>query len=175
MSSRVWVCISSSSSTKVMVLDATQPADLLDSFYACNTHVGCIASVPGRSMSDVTASFVFISLSLKFVAFGFFFFSPGVLETDFPAGEEVHQDTEASQGDVASLAGSVASVGSAGSDGAMAAEGTTAIPQTANSGLSEQASERSDISASGIGMLTPDMIVSFRHSHRCFRWISLQR
>lgn len=101
----------------------------------------------------------------------FVFFSSGVLETDFPAGEEVHQDPEASQGDGASLAGSIASVGSVGSDGAMATEGTTAIPQTASSGLSEQAVERSAISASGIGMLTPEIIVSFRHSHRCFRWI----
>lgn len=48
MSSRVWVCMSTSSSTKVMVVDATQPTELLDSFYACNTHVICIASVPGR-------------------------------------------------------------------------------------------------------------------------------
>ncbi|XP_029692725.1 C-Jun-amino-terminal kinase-interacting protein 4-like isoform X6 [Takifugu rubripes] len=115
MSSRVWVCISSNSSTKVMVLDATQPADLLDSFYACNTHVGCIASVPG------------------------------VLETDFPAGEEVPQDTEASQGDGASPA---ATMGCAGSDGAMTAEGITAIPQTASSGLSEQAAEHVGVSAS---------------------------
>lgn len=60
MSSRVWVCISSNSSTKVMVLDATQPADLLDSFYACNTHVGCIASVPGRPRPDMSASFILI-------------------------------------------------------------------------------------------------------------------
>lgn len=48
ISSRVWVCTSTHSSTKVMVLDASQPSDLLDSFYACNTHVVCIASVPGR-------------------------------------------------------------------------------------------------------------------------------
>lgn len=61
-SSRVWVCISSNSSTKVMVLDATQPADLLDSFYTCNTHVGCIASVPGRPMSDMRVSFVLIRI-----------------------------------------------------------------------------------------------------------------
>uniref|UniRef100_A0A667YUD4 C-Jun-amino-terminal kinase-interacting protein 4 n=1 Tax=Myripristis murdjan TaxID=586833 RepID=A0A667YUD4_9TELE len=47
ISSRVWVCTSTHSSTKVMVLDASQPSDLLDSFYACNTHVLCIASVPG--------------------------------------------------------------------------------------------------------------------------------
>lgn len=48
VSSKVWVCTSTHSSTKVMVLDAIQPSDLLDSFYACNTHVVCIASVPGR-------------------------------------------------------------------------------------------------------------------------------
>ncbi|XP_049926164.1 C-Jun-amino-terminal kinase-interacting protein 4-like isoform X5 [Epinephelus moara] len=117
-SSRVWVCTSTHSSTKVMVLDASQPSDLLDSFYACNTHVVCIASVPG------------------------------VLETDFPAGEEVPQDPEASQGDGVSLAGSVASVGSTGSDGAMAAEGTTAIPQTASAGVSDQPAEHSGISSS---------------------------
>ncbi|XP_038132554.1 sperm associated antigen 9a isoform X2 [Cyprinodon tularosa] len=110
-SSRVWVSMSTSSSTKVMVLDATQPTELLDAFYACNTHVVCIASVPGVS------------------------------ESDYPAGEEVPQDPEASQGDGVSLAGSVASVGSAGSDGATAAEGVTAVPQTASSGVSEQPAE----------------------------------
>ncbi|CAJ1076727.1 sperm associated antigen 9a isoform X1 [Xyrichtys novacula] len=117
-SSRVWVCTSSHSSTKVMVLDASQPSDLLDSFYACNTHVVCIASVPGA------------------------------LESDYPAGEEVPQDPEAGQGDGVSLAGSVASVGSTGSDGAMAAEGTTAIPQTASSGVSDQPAEHSGVSGS---------------------------
>ncbi|XP_073349902.1 sperm associated antigen 9a isoform X6 [Pagrus major] len=118
ISSRVWVCTSTHSSTKVMVLDASQPSDLLDSFYACNTHVVCIASVPGA------------------------------LESDFPAGEEVPQDPEASQGDGVSLAGSVASVGSTGSDGAMAAEGTTAIPQTASAGCTDQPAEHSGISGS---------------------------
>ncbi|TNN57643.1 C-Jun-amino-terminal kinase-interacting protein 4 [Liparis tanakae] len=117
-SSRVWVCTSTHSSTKVMVLDAMQPSDLLDSFYACNTHVVCIASVPG------------------------------VLETDYSAGEEVPQDPEASQGDVESLAGSVASAGSAGSDGATAAEGTTAIPQTAIAGVTDQPAEHSGIASS---------------------------
>uniref|UniRef100_A0A3P8NEX2 C-Jun-amino-terminal kinase-interacting protein 4 n=1 Tax=Astatotilapia calliptera TaxID=8154 RepID=A0A3P8NEX2_ASTCA len=121
MSSRVWVCTSTHSSTKVMVLDATQPSDLLDSFYACNTHIVCIASVPG------------------------------VLETDYPAGEAVPQDLESSQGDAASLAGSVASVGSAGSDSASAAEGTTAIPQTANGvPTAEEATEATEANA-GVG------------------------
>ncbi|KAL3987232.1 receptor activity modifying protein 3 [Sarotherodon galilaeus] len=124
MSSRVWVCTSTHSSTKVMVLDATQPSDLLDSFYACNTHIVCIASVPG------------------------------VLETDYPAGEAVPQDLESSQGDAASLAGSVASVGSAGSDSASAAEGTTAIPQTASAEdgvpTAEEATEATEANA-GVG------------------------
>uniref|UniRef100_A0A7N6A088 C-Jun-amino-terminal kinase-interacting protein 4 n=1 Tax=Anabas testudineus TaxID=64144 RepID=A0A7N6A088_ANATE len=53
ISSRVWVCTSTHSSTKVMVLDATQPSDLLDSFYACNTHVVCIASVPGMFSGNI--------------------------------------------------------------------------------------------------------------------------
>ncbi|XP_076607891.1 sperm associated antigen 9a isoform X9 [Chaetodon auriga] len=118
MSSTVWVCTSTNSSTKVMVLDASQPSDLLDSFYACNTHVVCIASVPG------------------------------VLETDYPAGEEVPQDLEASQGDRVSLAGSVASVGSTGSNGALAAEGTTAIPQTASSSFTDQPAEHSGVPGS---------------------------
>ncbi|XP_034046841.1 sperm associated antigen 9a isoform X10 [Thalassophryne amazonica] len=118
MSSRLWVCTSTQSSTKVMVLDATHPSDLLDSFYACNTHVLCIASVPG------------------------------VLETDYPAGEEVPQDLEASQGDGVSLAGSVASVGSTGSDGTMAAEGTTAVPQTVSSGAADQPAEHSAVTGS---------------------------
>uniref|UniRef100_A0AAQ4S372 C-Jun-amino-terminal kinase-interacting protein 4 n=2 Tax=Gasterosteus aculeatus aculeatus TaxID=481459 RepID=A0AAQ4S372_GASAC len=118
VSSKVWVCTSTHSSTKVMVLDAIQPSDLLDSFYACNTHVVCIASVPG------------------------------VLETDYSAGEEAPQDPEAGQGDRVSLAGSVASVGSAGSDGAAATEGTTAVPQTAIAGVTDQPAEHSGVSSS---------------------------
>lgn len=77
----------------------------------------------------------------------------GVLETDYPAGEAVPQDLESSQGDAASLAGSVASVGSAGSDSASAAEGTTAIPQTASAGVADQPAEHSATSASGSSLL----------------------
>uniref|UniRef100_A0A3B3DKQ5 C-Jun-amino-terminal kinase-interacting protein 4 n=1 Tax=Oryzias melastigma TaxID=30732 RepID=A0A3B3DKQ5_ORYME len=118
VSSRVWVCMSTHSSTKVLVLDATQPSDLLDSFYACNTHVVCIASVPG------------------------------VLETDYPAGEAVPQDPEFFQSDSVSLAGSLASVGSTGSDGTGAVEGATAVPQTASLGVTEQPTEYSATSDS---------------------------
>uniref|UniRef100_A0A8C7MRC1 C-Jun-amino-terminal kinase-interacting protein 4 n=1 Tax=Oncorhynchus kisutch TaxID=8019 RepID=A0A8C7MRC1_ONCKI len=109
MSCRVWICTSTHSSTKVMVLEANQPSDLLDSFYACNSHVLCIASIPG------------------------------VLETDYPAGEElpVPQDLESGLVDGVSLTGSVASLGSAGSDGALATEGTTAVLQMAGAGLND--------------------------------------
>ncbi|KAL0993165.1 hypothetical protein UPYG_G00104090 [Umbra pygmaea] len=119
MSSRVWICTSTHSSTKVMVLDASQPSDLLDSFYACNSHVLCIASVPG------------------------------VLETDYPAGEEAgHQDQEAGLVEGASLTGSVASLGSLGSDGFIATEGTTAVPQTANSGVSDLPAQHGSVDLS---------------------------
>lgn len=167
MSSRVWVCTSTHSSTKVMVLDASQPSDLLDSFYACNTHVVCIASVPGR-LSSHRVCLCGLSFFVCVVHDGIMYFLfhqdsfdckvcdvyfSGVLETDYPAGEEVPQDPEASQGDGVSLAGSVASVGSTGSDGAMATEGTTAIPQTASSGSTDQAAEHSGICGSGSPLL----------------------
>lgn len=71
------------------------------------------------------------------------------MDSDYPAGEEVPQDPEASQGDGVSLAGSVASVGSTGSDGTAAAEGVTAVPQTASSGVNEQPAEYSATSGSG--------------------------
>lgn len=99
----------------------------------------------------MTASFIFRSTGAVLTVCDIYF--EGVLETDYPAGEEVPQDLEASQGDVVSLAGSVASVGSTGSDGAMAAEGTTAIPQTASSGSADQAAEQSGICGSGSSLM----------------------
>ncbi|XP_041719967.2 C-Jun-amino-terminal kinase-interacting protein 4 isoform X1 [Coregonus clupeaformis] len=120
MSSRVWICTSTHSSTKVMVLEANHPSDLLDSFYACNSHVLCIASIPG------------------------------VLETDYPAGEElpVPQDQEAGPVDGVSLTGSVASLGSTGSDSAMATEGTTAVLQLANAGVNDLPAQHSSVDLS---------------------------
>ncbi|XP_052375975.1 sperm associated antigen 9a [Oncorhynchus keta] len=120
MSCRVWICTSTHSSTKVMVLEANQPSDLLDSFYACNSHVLCIASIPG------------------------------VLETDYPAGEElpVPQDLESGPVDGVSLTGSVASLGSAGSDGALATEGTTAVLQMAGAGLNDLPAQHSSVDLS---------------------------
>ncbi|XP_036446112.1 sperm associated antigen 9a isoform X5 [Colossoma macropomum] len=117
MSSRVWICTSTHSSTKVMILDATQPSELLDSFYVCNSHVLCIASVPG------------------------------VLETDYPAGEEIPQDSEGVL--EGSLTGSVASNSSQGSEGALS--GISAVGCTAegagsgSTGTSELPAELSPV------------------------------
>ncbi|XP_051570070.1 C-Jun-amino-terminal kinase-interacting protein 4-like isoform X7 [Myxocyprinus asiaticus] len=120
MSSRVWICTSTHSSTKVMIMDVTQPSDLLDSFYVCNSCVLCIASVPG------------------------------VLETDYPAGEEIPQDLEAVPD------GLLASHSSQGSEGVLSdvsvvgcgAEESSSGSQTGSTGANEQSAEHSPVKGS---------------------------
>ncbi|XP_026855439.2 C-Jun-amino-terminal kinase-interacting protein 4 isoform X5 [Electrophorus electricus] len=109
LSSLVWICTSTHATSKVIVIDANQPSNILENFYVCNSHVLCIASVPGAR------------------------------ETDYPAGEEVHAGSEATgaeeQAPVSAALGS--SLG--GSEGILdgitvvgcCAEGAVAIPQTA--------------------------------------------
>ncbi|XP_069050544.1 C-Jun-amino-terminal kinase-interacting protein 4 isoform X2 [Lepisosteus oculatus] len=114
LSSLVWICTSTHSTTKVMVIDANQPGNILENFFVCNSHVLCIASVPGAR------------------------------ETDYPAGEEVPQEAEGGAADNASLTASVASSGSAGSDSMLGGitvvgcttEGTATIPQTESTPVS---------------------------------------
>ncbi|XP_034049130.1 C-Jun-amino-terminal kinase-interacting protein 4 [Thalassophryne amazonica] len=65
LSSLVWICTSAQATTKVVVIDANQPGNILESFFVCNSHVLSIASVPGAR------------------------------ETDYPAGEEVPQGSDA--------------------------------------------------------------------------------
>ncbi|XP_053564398.1 C-Jun-amino-terminal kinase-interacting protein 4 isoform X2 [Bombina bombina] len=69
LSSLVWICTSTHSSTKVIIVDANDPGNMLDSFIVCNSHVLCIASVPGA------------------------------METDYPAGETSKQESEACHAD----------------------------------------------------------------------------
>nr|CAH7741359.1 unnamed protein product [Callosobruchus chinensis] len=52
LSSLVWICTKTQSATIVTVIDANNPAELLNSFGVCSNHVLCIASVPGASPSD---------------------------------------------------------------------------------------------------------------------------
>ncbi|KAM8946299.1 C-Jun-amino-terminal kinase-interacting protein 4 [Pelodytes ibericus] len=79
LSSLVWICTSTHSSTKVIIVDANNPGNMLDSFTVCNSHVLCIASVPG------------------------------VMETDYPTGDSNKPDSDACQADKTSLSESLQS------------------------------------------------------------------
>lgn len=52
LSSHVWICTSTQKMSKVTVIDANNPADVLESFNVCESHLLCIASVPGAKESD---------------------------------------------------------------------------------------------------------------------------
>ncbi|XP_032064726.1 C-Jun-amino-terminal kinase-interacting protein 4 isoform X3 [Thamnophis elegans] len=86
LSSLVWICTSTHSATKVIIVDANQPGNILDSFIVCNSHVLCIASVPGAR------------------------------ETDYPTGEEGSQEPDSGVVDKSSLSGSINSNSSAEAD-----------------------------------------------------------
>ncbi|XP_062447441.1 C-Jun-amino-terminal kinase-interacting protein 4 isoform X2 [Rhea pennata] len=126
LSSLVWICTSTHSATKVIIIDANQPGNILDSFIVCNSHVLCIASVPGAR------------------------------ETDYPAGEEGSQEADPSQVDKSSLCGSMTSNSSAETDsllGGITVVGCTAegiigasVVHDAN-GSSPMADKQSDIAA----------------------------
>ncbi|XP_021410779.1 C-Jun-amino-terminal kinase-interacting protein 4 isoform X1 [Lonchura striata] len=126
LSSLVWICTSTHSATKVIIIDANQPGNILDSFIVCNSHVLCIASVPGAR------------------------------ETDYPAGEEASQEADSSQVDKSSLCGSMTSNSSAETDSLLGgitvvgctAEGLTGAPAAHDTnGASPVAEKQSDIAA----------------------------
>lgn len=52
LSSLVWICTSTHTASIVTVIDANNPAEILNSFGVCANHLMCIASVPGASPSD---------------------------------------------------------------------------------------------------------------------------
>ncbi|KAM6050866.1 C-Jun-amino-terminal kinase-interacting protein 4 isoform 3-T3 [Chlamydotis macqueenii] len=124
LSSLVWICTSTHSATKVIIIDANQPGNILDSFIVCNSHVLCIASVPGAR------------------------------ETDYPAGEEGSQEADPSQVDKSSLCGSMTSNSSAETDSLLGgitvvgctAEGVTGAPVAPDAnGGSPMTDKQSDI------------------------------
>uniref|UniRef100_A0A8C5FXP4 JNK-interacting protein leucine zipper II domain-containing protein n=1 Tax=Gadus morhua TaxID=8049 RepID=A0A8C5FXP4_GADMO len=127
-SSLVWICTSTQSSTqsstRALVIDANQPGHVLDNFPVCDSHVVCIASVPGAR------------------------------ETDYPAGELVPLNSEAGpveDNGSASLNASTNSVGENG-EGVLGgitvvgcdAEGAAAIRQTAGSTAETSGDEGKD-------------------------------
>ncbi|XP_075229988.1 JNK-interacting protein syd isoform X4 [Lycorma delicatula] len=52
LSSLVWICTSTHQVSRVTVIDANNPADILEAFNVCPSHLLCIASVPGALPSD---------------------------------------------------------------------------------------------------------------------------
>lgn len=52
LSSLVWICTSTHAAGIVTVIDANNPAEILNSFGVCANHLLCIASVPGASPDD---------------------------------------------------------------------------------------------------------------------------
>ncbi|GJQ76842.1 putative JNK-interacting protein [Trypoxylus dichotomus] len=52
LSSQVWICTSTHAAGIVTIIDANNPAEILNSFGVCANHLLCIASVPGASPSD---------------------------------------------------------------------------------------------------------------------------
>uniref|UniRef100_A0A4W5LKI7 C-Jun-amino-terminal kinase-interacting protein 4 n=1 Tax=Hucho hucho TaxID=62062 RepID=A0A4W5LKI7_9TELE len=138
LSSLVWICTSTQATTKVIVIDANQPGNVLENFFVCNSHVLCMASVPGAR------------------------------ETDYPAGEEVPHNPEAGSGsEGGTLEASTTSSGSGGEAGVLAGinvvgcstEGAVATPQTAgtenetdtDSKAAEEAAEATEASAGPAG------------------------
>uniref|UniRef100_A0A669C202 C-Jun-amino-terminal kinase-interacting protein 4 n=1 Tax=Oreochromis niloticus TaxID=8128 RepID=A0A669C202_ORENI len=127
LSSLVWICTTTKSTTKAVVIDANQPGNILESFFVCNSHILCIASVPGAR------------------------------ETDYPAGEEVPPNSEVGPvGDGNSSATSTSSTGGDSVLGGITvvgceAEGVTAVPQTIcknkTTVLAEEATEAIETSA----------------------------
>lgn len=56
LSSLVWICTSTHKMSRVTVVDANNPADVLKAFNVCSSHLLCIASVPGARESDYPAT-----------------------------------------------------------------------------------------------------------------------
>ena len=50
-SSLLWICTTEHNSSQVSVVDANNPADILDAFHVTSSHILCITSVPGTATS----------------------------------------------------------------------------------------------------------------------------
>ncbi|XP_077085862.1 C-Jun-amino-terminal kinase-interacting protein 4-like [Siphateles boraxobius] len=130
LSSLVWICTTTHATSKVIVIDANQPGNVLESFIVCNSHVLCIASVPGAR------------------------------ETDYPVGEDPSADGEGEGACKLSCADSSVSTGSdAGLEGITvvdcSTDGPVAIPQTVCNNSTE--SSNSD---EALGQSRPDAVTS---------------
>ncbi|XP_035228089.1 C-Jun-amino-terminal kinase-interacting protein 4-like isoform X1 [Stegodyphus dumicola] len=65
LSSLIWIGTSTHTNSKVNVIDARNPGDVLSSFFVCSSHLLCIASVPGACESDYPVDEEFLKLGLE--------------------------------------------------------------------------------------------------------------
>ncbi|XP_035206042.1 C-Jun-amino-terminal kinase-interacting protein 4-like isoform X2 [Stegodyphus dumicola] len=65
LSSYVWLCTSTHTTSKVTVIDANNPAEILDSFQVCSSHLLCIASIPGTKSSDYPVDEEFLKMGKR--------------------------------------------------------------------------------------------------------------
>lgn len=65
LSSLVWICTSTHGNSKVTVIDANNPGDVLDSFTICSSYLLCIASVPGAKENDYDVNEEFLKLGVE--------------------------------------------------------------------------------------------------------------
>lgn len=54
LSSLVWICTSTHTASTITVIDAKNPAEVLESFPVCQNHLLCICTVPGALEKDYT-------------------------------------------------------------------------------------------------------------------------
>ncbi|GFX19272.1 JNK-interacting protein 3 [Trichonephila clavipes] len=65
LSSLIWIGTSTHTNSKVNVIDARNPADVLSSFFVCSSHLLCIASVPGACETDYPVDEEFLKLGVE--------------------------------------------------------------------------------------------------------------
>lgn len=49
-SPHVWICTATHPASRVTIIDANRPADVILSFEVCQSHLLCIAAVPGKHL-----------------------------------------------------------------------------------------------------------------------------
>ncbi|XP_047636914.1 C-Jun-amino-terminal kinase-interacting protein 3 isoform X16 [Phacochoerus africanus] len=65
LSSRVWILTSTLTTSKVVIIDASQPGAVVDQFTVCNAHVLCISSIPAASDGDYPPGEIFLDSDLN--------------------------------------------------------------------------------------------------------------
>uniref|UniRef100_A0A7N6AEF7 C-Jun-amino-terminal kinase-interacting protein 4 n=1 Tax=Anabas testudineus TaxID=64144 RepID=A0A7N6AEF7_ANATE len=95
LSSLVWICTSTQSTTKVVVVDANQPGNILESFFICNSHVLCIASVSSAGDDSVLGGITVVGCAAEGTAV---VAQTADIGTESKPAEEATEATEASAG-----------------------------------------------------------------------------